>query len=96
MVFEKIAEMIAEKVDCDVAEIKPETKFADLGIDSLDITEMLMNIEDEFGIELEIVRFNTASPPCSEISATFSPVYECGARNTVTMPSSNSPFSSNT
>ena len=54
MVFEKIAEMIAEKVDCDVAEIKPETKFADLGIDSLDITEMLMNIEDEFGIELEM------------------------------------------
>ena len=54
MVFEKIAEMLAEKVDCDVSEIKGDTKFADLGIDSLDITELLMNIEDEFGIEVEM------------------------------------------
>ncbi|MCI8554413.1 MAG: acyl carrier protein [Clostridiales bacterium] len=52
MVFEKVAEMLAEKVDCDVSEIQAETKFADLGIDSLDITEMVMNVEDEFGIEL--------------------------------------------
>lgn len=54
MVFEKVAEMLAEKVDCDVSEIKADTKFADLGIDSLDITELLMNLEDEFGIELEM------------------------------------------
>lgn len=52
MVFEKIAEMIAEKVDCEVSEVTAETKFADLGIDSLDITEMVMNVEDEFKIEL--------------------------------------------
>ena len=53
MVFEKIAELIAEKLDCDVSEIKPDTKFEDLGIDSLDITELAMSIEDEFGIEFE-------------------------------------------
>lgn len=52
MVFEKIAEMIAEKVECEVSEVTADTKFADLGIDSLDITEMVMNVEDEFEIEL--------------------------------------------
>ena len=54
MVFEKIAKMLSEQIDCEIEEIKPETKFSDLGIDSLDITELLMNIEDEFEIELEM------------------------------------------
>lgn len=53
MVFEKVAALIAEKIDCDVSEIKPETKFEDLSIDSLDITEIAMSIEDEFDIEFE-------------------------------------------
>lgn len=53
MVFEKVAELIAEKIDCDVAEIKEDTKFEDLSIDSLDITEIAMSIEDEFEIEFE-------------------------------------------
>ncbi len=53
MVFEKIAEMIADKVDMDVAEIKPETTLEDLGIDSLDVTEIAMDIETEFDIEFE-------------------------------------------
>ncbi len=54
MVFEAIAELIAERNDCDVSEIKPETKFADLGIDSLDTVEMLMNLEDKIGVEVEL------------------------------------------
>ncbi len=53
MVFEKIAQMIADKIDCDVSEVKEDTKFEDLGIDSLDITEIAMDIEDEFDIEFE-------------------------------------------
>ncbi len=53
MVFEKIAEMIADKVDMDVSEIKPETTLEDLGIDSLDVTEIAMDIESEFDIEFE-------------------------------------------
>lgn len=53
MVFEKVAALIAEKIDCDVSEVKPETKFEDLSIDSLDITEIAMSIEDEFDIEFE-------------------------------------------
>ena len=54
MVFEKIAEILAEKLDCDPSEIKEDATFADMGIDSLDITELIMNIEDEFDIELEM------------------------------------------
>jgi len=54
MVFEKVVEILCEKLDCDPSEITPETKFADLGIDSLDITELVMTVEDEFGIELSV------------------------------------------
>jgi len=35
-------------------EITAESKFADLGIDSLDVTEILMKLEDEFGVTLEM------------------------------------------
>ena len=37
----------------DPAKVSPETKFADdLGLDSLDIVEVVMAIEDEFAIEI--------------------------------------------
>ncbi|MGM9653171.1 MAG: acyl carrier protein [Eubacteriales bacterium] len=54
MVQEKIIEMLAEKLECDPSEIKEDTTFADLGIDSLDVAELVMNLEDEFGISLEM------------------------------------------
>ncbi len=54
MIFEAIAKLIAERNDIDASEITPETKFADLGIDSLDTVEMLMNLEDEIGAEIEL------------------------------------------
>ena len=54
MVFEAIAKLIAERNDCDVSTITRETRFEDLGIDSLDTVEMLMNLEDEIGIEVEL------------------------------------------
>ncbi|MGI6021174.1 MAG: acyl carrier protein [Lachnospiraceae bacterium] len=54
MIFETIAKLIAERNECDAAEIKADTKLADLGIDSLDTVEMLMNLEDELGCEIEL------------------------------------------
>ncbi len=54
MVFEKIAKMLAEKLECDEADIKLETEFGTLGIDSLDVMELLMNLEEEFGTEIEM------------------------------------------
>ena len=54
MVFEAIAELVAERVEKDVAEITMDSKFQDLGIDSLDTVELLMNLEDKLGIEVEL------------------------------------------
>ena len=54
MIYEKISEMLAKALDCSVSDITPESTFEDLGIDSLDIAELIMKIEDEFGIELEM------------------------------------------
>ena len=54
MYFETIAKNIAERTGCDISAIKPESKFTELGIDSLDVVEILMNIEDEIGMELEL------------------------------------------
>ncbi|MCD8343462.1 MAG: acyl carrier protein [Oscillospiraceae bacterium] len=54
MIFEAIAELIAERNDCDVSEITMDSSFKDLGIDSLDTVEMLMNLEDKLGKEIEL------------------------------------------
>lgn len=54
MVQEKVIAAVADLTSKDASELNAETKFADLGIDSLDITELAMNLEDEFGIELKV------------------------------------------
>jgi acyl carrier protein len=49
----RIVEIIKEELDVEESEIKPEASFADdLGADSLDTVELLMAIEEEFGIEI--------------------------------------------
>ena len=53
MVFEAIAELVAERVEKDVSEITPESSFKELGIDSLDTVE-LMNLEDKLDMEIEL------------------------------------------
>ena len=52
--FETIAQLVAESKDLDVNSIKPEMTFADLGLDSLDVAELVMNMEDELGVTIEI------------------------------------------
>ena len=54
MVFEAVAKVIAERTDCAVEDIKQESTFKDLNIDSLDTVELLMNLEDELNIEIEL------------------------------------------
>ena len=46
MVFEAVAKVIAERTDCAVQDVKLESTFKDLNIDSLDTVELLMNLED--------------------------------------------------
>jgi len=52
--FEKIAKYLAEQMDISVDDITPDTTFESLGIDSLDTVEMVMDLEDELGVELEL------------------------------------------
>jgi acyl carrier protein len=52
--FETIAKLVAEAKDLDVAAVKPEMTFTDLGLDSLDVAELVMNMEDELNVTIEI------------------------------------------
>ncbi len=54
MEFEKLQEIIAGVLNVDVKEITAETTFKeDLGADSLDIFQIIMELEDTFGISIE-------------------------------------------
>jgi acyl carrier protein len=52
--FEKLQEIVSEQLGVSSEEVKPEASFVeDLGADSLDLTELIMAMEDEFGIEID-------------------------------------------
>ncbi len=52
-VEKKVKEIVAEQLGRDVNEVSNEASFIDdLGADSLDIVELVMAMEDEFGIEI--------------------------------------------
>jgi acyl carrier protein len=52
-ITEKVKQMIVEQLGVSESEVKPEAKFIDdLGADSLDIVELIMALEDEYGIEI--------------------------------------------
>lgn len=53
MTFEKVRAILAEHIGEDEETITPESVIKDLGIDSLDTVEILMEIEDEFGVEIK-------------------------------------------
>ena len=52
--YEKLVAYAAKQLDLDPAEITPDSTFEGLGIDSLDIVEMIMDLESELGVELEL------------------------------------------
>ena len=54
MYFDAIAKIVSERTGCDISDVKLEIKFSELGIDSLDTVELLMNLEDQIGIEIEL------------------------------------------
>ena len=52
--YEKLVSYAAKQLELDASEITPESTFESLGIDSLDIVEMVMDLESELGIELDM------------------------------------------
>ena len=51
--FDKMKDIIAEQLNCDADSIGMETSFKDdLGADSLDLFELVMALEEEYGIEI--------------------------------------------
>lgn len=51
MVFDKAKEILAEYTDADIT---LDTAFEDLSIDSLDMLDMVMKVEEELGVEVEL------------------------------------------
>lgn len=53
MTFDKVKEMMISTLNCDEDKITPEATIAeDLGIDSLDAVELVMALEEEYGIKI--------------------------------------------
>ena len=49
----KVKEIIAKELEVDIKQLQPEAKFIeDLGADSLDIVELVMALEEEFGLDI--------------------------------------------
>lgn len=48
----KVTSIIAEKLNMDVQNINAQSTLQDLGADSLDMVDIIMKIEEEFGIEI--------------------------------------------
>ncbi len=52
-IFTRVQKIVAEQLEVDKSEVKPEANFAnDLGADSLDTVELVMALEEEFDIEI--------------------------------------------
>ena len=52
--YEKLVSYAAKQLEIDASEITPDSTFESLGIDSLDIVEMIMDLESELNIELDL------------------------------------------
>ncbi len=52
MEFEKIQSIIAEALDVEPDDISEETTFAELDADSLDLFQIISELEEEFSIEI--------------------------------------------
>ena len=52
--YVKLVAYASKQLEIDASEITPDSTFESLGIDSLDVVEMVMDLESELGIELEM------------------------------------------
>ena len=52
--YNKLVSYASRQLEIDASEITPASTFESLGIDSLDIVEMVMDLESELGVELDM------------------------------------------
>ncbi|MDR2353217.1 MAG: acyl carrier protein [Deltaproteobacteria bacterium] len=53
-ILERVQKLVAKQLTREVSEVLPESSFQDdLSADSLDISELMMSLEDEFGIKID-------------------------------------------
>ena len=72
--FEKVKEIIEEKLNVEGMEITEESRFKeDLNADSLDLFELVMALEDEFGVEISINVPGKSYPTSLTISSDYTP-----------------------
>jgi acyl carrier protein len=51
--FDEVKEVVVEQLNTSADEVKEESKFVeDLGADSLDVVELVMSLEEKFGVEI--------------------------------------------
>lgn len=55
MLFEEIREVICEQLGIEKEEVKLETTFEDLGADSLDLFQIVIELEEKYSIQIEDV-----------------------------------------
>ena len=53
MVFEKIKKVVCQQLGISENEVKLETTFEELGVDSLDFFQVVIELEEQFSIQLE-------------------------------------------
>ena len=53
-IYAKLTEVLADHTGRDASEFTRDTTFESLGIDSLETVEMVMELEEELGVELEL------------------------------------------
>lgn len=53
MKFEKVAKILGDYLGVDPSGFTPETTFAQLELDSLDMVELIMSLEEEFSVTIE-------------------------------------------
>ncbi len=57
---EKLVQILADYKGVEPADIKTDVPFQELGLDSLDVAELVMQIEDELNVSLEMsMKYNT-------------------------------------